>query len=224
MKILIINPNSDDSMTETILGTAEEFIWDDFDIECKSTPGAPSFIETYADAAAACPGMMKLIQENQISCDGFVIACHSDPNLDVMKEITHKPVVGIGESSMKLASMLGHRFSVISDNFHSIPNKEALVQKYHLDGMLASVRAPEKNIMDADEPEKYFQTALKAIEEDGAEVIVLGCAAMTGMGGTLQKRLHAPVLDGIICALIIAGGLIKSGLSTSKIRRYNPET
>ena len=224
MKILIINPNSDDSMTEAILATAAEFVWNDFDIECKSTPGAPSFIETYADAAAAFPGMIKLIQENHISCEGFVIACHSDPNLDVMKEITHKPVVGIGESSMKLASMLGHRFSVISDNPHSIPNKEALVHKYHLDGMLASVRAPEENIMDADEPEKYYQTARKAIDEDGAEVIVLGCAAMTGMSQTLQKRLQAPVLDGIVCALIVVGGFIKSGLSTSKIRRYNPET
>lgn len=224
MRICIINPNSDDSMTAAILSTAAAFAWDDFDVVCKSTPGAPSFIETYEDAAAAAPGMIKLIKEHHETSDGFVIACHSDPNLDVMKEISVKPVVGIGESSMKLASMLGHRFSVLSDNRHSIPNKEALVHRYHLEGALASVRAPEKKMDNLDEQEKYFQAARKALEEDGAEVIVLGCAAMTGMEKPLQKRLRAPVLDGVACALIIISGLIKCGLSTSKICRYNPES
>jgi allantoin racemase len=224
MKICIINPNSDDSMTKAILGTAAEFVWDDFDVICKSTPGAPAFIETYADAAAAAPGMMQLIHENHDTSDGFVIACHSDPHLDAMKEATGKPVVGIGEASMKIASMLGHRFSVISDNRHSVPNKEALVHKYHLDRILASVRAPEESILHMGGPEQYYQTALKAIKLDGAEVIVLGCAGMTGMDKTLQNRLNAPVLDGIICSLIIISGLIKCGISTSKIRRYNPET
>lgn len=223
MKIFIINPNSDDRITSAILGTAAAFAGDDFDVVCKSTPGAPSFIETYEDAVKAAPGMIQLIKDNHETCDGFVVACHSDPNLDVMKEISLKPVVGIGEASMKLASMLGHRFSVLSDNRHSIPNKEALVRRYHLEGMLASARSPEEKSMNVDELEKYYRTARKALDEDGAEVIVLGCAAMTGMDKPLQKRLQAPVLDGIICALSIISGLIKCGLSTSKIRRYNPQ-
>ncbi len=71
--------------------------------------------------------------------------------------------------------------------------------------------------------EKYLQTARLAIEEDRAEVIVLGCAAMTGLDKPLQKKLGVPVLDGIVCALIIASGLVQYGVSISKIRRYNPE-
>jgi allantoin racemase len=223
LQIFIINPNSDDRITDAIHRTAAAFGRDDFDVVCKSTPGAPSFIETYADAADAAPGMIQLIKDNHETSDGFVIACHSDPNLDVMKEISRKPVAGIGETSMKLASMLGHRFSVLSDNAHSIPNKETLVRRYHLEGMLASIRAPEEKSRNLDELEKYYQTARKALDEDGAEVIVLGCAAMTGMDKALQKRLQAPVLDGVACALIIISGLIKCGLSTSKIRRYNPQ-
>ncbi len=71
--------------------------------------------------------------------------------------------------------------------------------------------------------EKYLRTARLAVEEDLAEVIVLGCAAMTGLDKPLQEKLSVPVLDGIVCALIIAYGLVKYGVSTSKIRRYNPE-
>jgi len=223
MKILIINPNSDAKITKAIQKTAEDFVQGAFEAVCKPTPGAPLFIETYEDAVKAAPGMVQLVRENEDKFDAFVVACHSDPNLDVIKELTRKPVVGIGEASMKLASMLGHRFSVISDNIHSIPNKEFLVSQYLLKDKLASVRAPQDKMSGLSDEEKYLQTAKLAIDEDMAEVIVLGCAAMTGLDKPLQEKLGVPVLDGIVCALIIASGLVKYGVSTSKIRRYNPE-
>jgi len=223
MKIMIINPNSDLDMTESIQRTATDFAQGDFDVVCKPTPEAPSFIETYEDVIKAGPGMVRLIRENEGVFDAFVVACHSDPNLDAMKEITKKPVVGIGEASMKIASMLGDRFSVVSDNKHSIPNKEFLVRKYLLKEALASVRAPEEEMSGLSDEEKYLRTARLAVEEDLAEVIVLGCAAMTGLDKSLREKLGVPVLDGVVCALIIASGLVKYGVSTSKIRRYNPE-
>ena len=210
-------------MTESIQRTATDFAQGEFEVVCKPTPGAPSFIETYEDEIKAGPGMVGLIRENEDAFDAFVVACHSDPNLDAMKEITKKPVVGIAEASMKIASMLGDQFSVVSDNEHSIPNKEFLVRKYYLKEALASVRAPEEGMEELSDEEKYLRTARLAVEEDLAEVIVLGCAAMTGLDKPLLEKLGVPILDGIVCALIIASGLIKYGVSTSKIRRYNPE-
>jgi len=68
----------------------------------------------------------------------------------------------------------------------------------------------------------YAEVSKKAVKEDGAEVLVLGCAGLTGMDKSLQSIVGAPVLDGIICALIIVSGLIQYGISTSKIRKYNP--
>jgi allantoin racemase len=223
MKILIINPNSDPSMTDAIQKAAEHYAKDEFEVVTQSTPGAPSFIETYEDQVKAAPGMIKLIRENEQLFDAFIIACHCDPNLDLMKEISKKPVVGIGEASMKMASMLGHKFSVISTEKHSIPNKEALVHKYHLSNMLASIKAPGDEVEGCSELEKYLHAAHLAIKEDLAEVIVLGCAGMAGLDKQLQDKLGAPVLDGVICALIIASGMVKYKVSTSKIRRYNPE-
>ncbi len=223
MKILIINPNSDPEMTAVIQKSAENFANGEFEVVCKPTPGAPIFIETYEDILQAAPGMVQLLRENEDDFDAFVIACHDDPNLDAMKEITAKPVVGIGEASMKMASMLGHRFSVVSTMKHSIPNKEAQARKYHLQDLLASVRAPSDEMATASDEEKYLRTAQLALEEDMAEVIVLGCAGMAGLDKLLEEKLRAPVLDGVVCALIIATGLVKYGISTSKVRRYNPE-
>lgn len=223
MKILIINPNSDKRMTEAMLKSAKHFADGDFEVACMSTPAAPKFIETYEDQIKAAPGMVKVLKNNEEEFDAFIIACHCDPNLDMMREITKKPVVGIGEASMKIASMLGHRFSVVSTHRHSIPNKEALIRKYHLQDLAASVRAPSDEMKELTEEEKYFTAARLAVEEDMAEVIVLGCAGMTGLDKHLQEELGVPVLDGVICALIIAAGLVKYGVSTSKIRRYNPD-
>ena len=223
MKILIINPNSDLEMTAAIQRSADDFANGEFDVVCKPTPGAPEFIETYEDQIKAAPGMVKLVRENEDEFDAFIVACHCDPNLDAIKEISKKPVVGIGEASMKIASMLGHRFSVVSIAKHSIPSKEALIRKYHLQDLLASVRAPEDEMATASDEEKYLQAAQSAIKEDMAEVIVLGCAGMAGLDKRLEEELGAPVLDGVVCALIIATGLIKYRVSTSKISRYNPE-
>ena len=223
MKILIINPNSDPGMTAVIQRSADDFAQGEYEVVCKLTPGAPAFIETYEDIVRAAPGMVQLLKDNEEAFDAFVIACHDDPNLEAMKEITRKPVVGIGEASMKMASMLGHRFSVVSTMQHSIPNKEAQVRKLHLEGMLASVKAPPEEMAAASDEAKYLKAAQMALEEDMAEVIVLGCAGMSGLDKRLSEQIGAPVLDGVVCALILATGLVKYGVSTSKVRRYNPD-
>lgn len=222
MRILIINPNSDPIMTTAIQKTADDFLNGDFEVFCKPTPGAPKFIETYEDELKAAPGMIQLVRDYG-DFDAFIVACHDDPNLEVIKEITEKPVVGIGEASMKMASMLGHCFSVVSTSKHSIPIKEELVRKYHLQDVLASVKAPDEDMSKYSEEKKYLEVAKLAIEEDMAEVIVLGCAGMTGLDKRLQEKLNVPVLDGVICALIITMGFLKYGVSTSKVRRFNPD-
>ena len=224
MKILIINPNSDPATTAAIQSVAEQYAEGRFEIICKSAPGGPPFIATYEHQVQTGAGMISLVRQYENEVDAFIVACHADPNLDCMREITGKPVVGIGEASMKIASMLGHCFSVISPVDHSIPNKEALVRRYHLSGMLASVRAPKVADPSKSMAEKLIEAAKLAIEEDCAEVIVLGCAGFAGLDKQIQEQLNVPVpvLDSVVCALIVAEGLVRYRVSTSKARRYNP--
>ena len=223
MRILVINPNSDPKMTEAIRKSATDYAGDRYEVVCELTPGAPKFIETYGDDLAAAPGMLKLVEEYESQCDAFVIACHGDPNLDAIKEKTKIPVVGIGEASMKIASMLGHSFSVVTTAKRSIPPKEVQARKYHLQDLLVSVRAPAADASDCENEELFLDLAKAAVEEDLAEVIVLGCAGLTGMDKLIQESLGVPTLDGVVCALIVAEGLVRYGVSTSKVLGFNPE-
>ncbi len=222
MKILIINPNSSLDMTDVIQKSAENFANGEYEVITLPTEGAPKFIDTYQDQTLAAPGMLEIVKKYRDEVDAFIVACHCDPNLDLLKEITSKPVVGIGEASMKMASMLGHRFSVISTSQHSVPNKQALIRKYHLEGCLASVRYPRKEFegCNCNEEQIYLETSKDAIREDMAEVIVLGCAGLAGLDKRIQEIVKVPVLDSVVCALIIASGLVKANYSISKIRRY----
>lgn len=143
-------------MTASIQRTAKDFVKGQFEVVCESSPGAPSFIETYEDISKAAPGMIQRVRENQANYDAFIVGCHYDPNLDLIKEMTRKPVVGIGEASMKMASMLGHRFSIITTDTHSIPIHEDPARKYHFQDALTSVRAPGEEWADSEEDEKYL--------------------------------------------------------------------
>ena len=221
IKILIINPNSSEIITQNIQKTATEYANGDFIVNTVNTPGAPEYLESYADRAAVSGAMMQLVKENETAYDAFIIAAHCDPNADVIKEITTKPVVSMGEASMKMATMLGHSFSVVSASMHSIPNKQRMIHEYHLSGCCASVRAPSVKLDGWSQADLLLNEARKAVEEDLAEVIVLGSGGMCGLDKSMSKTLGVPVLDGVVCSLIIACGLVKAGLSTSKIRRFS---
>jgi allantoin racemase len=223
MRVLIINPNSDPDMTAAIQRSAEDFARGEFDVVVAATTGSPQFIETYQDQIRAAPGMMQLVREYEDNVDAIVIACHSDPNLDAVKEATTRPVVGIGEASMKIASMLGHSFSVVTTHQHSIPGKIAQARRYHLQELMASVRAPDKGEQGLGNEALFEALSKVALAEDHAEVIVLGCAGLAGMDKALQQSLGVPVLDGVACALIVATGLVRYGTSTSKAQGYNPD-
>lgn len=223
MKILIINPNSDAEMTAAIQESAEAFAGDTFQVTAVSTPGAPPFIESHASEIQCGPGMLNLMEEHEAAFDAFIVACHSDVNIEALREATRKPVVGIGEASMKLASFLGRTFSVVTTHRHSVPGKLEQIRKLHLQDQVASVRAPDLGGEGLGGVDLFLKLARRARDEDGAEVIVLGCAGLAGMDRTIREALDIPVLDGVVCALILAGGFARYGVGTSKVLYYDPE-
>ncbi len=63
--------------------------------------------------------------------------------------------------------------------------------------------------------------AAKAVAEDGAEVICLGCAAMAGVTTAITAKLGVPAVD-VAAAVALAQALVGLGLSTSKAGGYAP--
>ncbi len=222
MKILCINPNSSREVTEGIEKICKSYALPDTELEVQYIKEAPSGIESYQDAAIAERYLLERFQEWEKEYDGFIIACHSDIGIDLLRELTVKPVIGIGESSMLFALPLGHKFSILSLKRKKIPQKEDLVRKYGLENRCASIRATGLGVVatDEDKREKLIKEGFSAVKEDGAEVLILGCAGMAGLDKIIEKIVKVPVIDGLVCALMIIESLVKYGIETSKIAKY----
>ena len=221
MKLLLINPNTDASFTELIGREARKGVFPGTEILCESAPGAPRFIETHKDEVLCAPGMMALA-EKYSDVDGVVIACTCDPNLDVLRELLDCPVVGAGESSMLLALTLGARFSVLQTSESSVQAKRELVAKYGLTSRCASVR-PILEDEGTTLEERLIAAGKKARDLDGAEVITLGCAGLSGLDFRLSEALGIPVVDGVLAGVKLAEALASRGFTTSRRGKYRGE-
>lgn len=219
MQIVVINPNSSEKMTRDIRNAAESYAAGRFDVITLPTPGASEFIGTFEDMAKSAPGMSAIVREYGEKADAFVVACGRDPNLKLMRELTEKPVVGIAQASMYMASMLGNSFSILQTDNYTIPNKIHVVYDYHMESYLASVRKASMEY--SDKFTQYLEAGRKAILEDGAEVIILGCAGLCDMARELSEKLDVPVLDGVVCGLATAESIVRLGFRTSKARYYS---
>jgi allantoin racemase len=228
MRILLVNPNTSEEFTRRIQTIAEKYAGPATTVIARNPSSGPRSIESIYDEILSSPGTLELAIAELEQIDAVAIACYSDhPTIYALREITDKPVIGIAEASMYFACMLGVKFSVVTTNREWEPLLWDAVRHYGLAERCASVRTTGMPVLalESASPEEtnalILNAARKAVEEDGAEVICLGCAGMTGLDKWLEAELGVPVVDGVISALKILEGMVSYGLKTSKYRAYS---
>ncbi|QKD04249.1 aspartate/glutamate racemase family protein [Mesorhizobium loti R88b] len=225
VQILVVNPNTTASMTETIAAAARGVAGGWTEIVAVTSSMGPASIEGYYDEALAVPGLlMEIAAGERQGAQAAIIACFDDTGLDAARAMATIPVLGICEAALSLASFIAQRFSVVTTTDRSRVPVEALVQRYGMAGR-ARVRAADIPVLALDDPasgavEKLRGEIARAIEEDRAEAIVLGCAGMADLAHRLQEEFSLPVIDGVGAAVKQAEALIALGLSTSKRGAY----
>ncbi|MBS3787866.1 aspartate/glutamate racemase family protein [Candidatus Bipolaricaulota bacterium] len=223
MKITVINPNTSQSMTDHINRELAKIKREDTELEVTCPDRGPITIESAYDEAYAVPPTLELVQEaNRKGQDAVILACFSDPGINAAKEISDIPVVGIEESTLHVASMLGNKFTILTTLKERVAAKENEVEECGLTSKLASVRPLEMTVAETDEEperaqERIFEVAKKAIEEDGAEVFALGCAGMAGYAEPVEEKLGTVVLDPSSVALKITESIVDANLNQSKV-------
>jgi allantoin racemase len=193
-------------------------------IAVTSTMG-PASIEGYYDEALAVPGLLlEIAAGERAGAQAAIIACFDDTGLDAARAMASIPVIGICEAALSVASYIAQRFTVVTTTERSRVPVEGLVQRYGMAGR-ARVRAADIPVLSLEDAasgavEKLRAEIARAIAEDRAEAIVLGCAGMADLAHRLQEEFDLPVIDGVGAALKQAEALIALGLSTSKRGAY----
>ncbi len=222
MRIRVINPNTTQSMTTTIVAAAKMAAAPGTDIVGATAPTGPVSIEGHYDEAVAAVGMLQDIRMGEHEgCDGYVIACFGDPGLLAAREIARGPVIGIAEAAMHAASFLATGFSVVTTLGRTRVIAEHLVRSYGMEHHCRKVRATDLAVLELEDPASDARRVIldecrRALDEDGSGAIVLGCAGMADLARDLSQELGVPVIDGVGVAVKFVETLVSLGLSTSK--------
>lgn len=224
MKILLINPNTTESMTRKAELAAKKVCRSDTQIIATNSKVGPSSIEGFYDVACCLPGLLKEASRFS-SIDAVVVACFDDTGLDALRCQLNVPVIGIGEAAYHAASMVAYKFSVVTTLSRSIAGITDNLNRYGLKAKCVSVRATDIPVLKLEEKDTETLEILRAeiataVEVDHAEAVVLGCAGMADLMSELSKEFGIPVIDGISCAIGFAEALVSAGISTSKLRTY----
>ena len=210
-RILVINPNSTEAVTKGIDVAMEPLrINGGPVIECVTLKEGPPGIESQAHAEQVVGPIGEMIRQRDNDCSAFVIACYSDPGLHAARELTLKPVLGIAECGILTALTLGQRFGVISILRKSIPRHLRYVGQMGLNDRMAGDRAIGLGVVELSDEARTFsrmaEVAAELRDEDGADVLIMGCAGMARYRDRLQRHVGLPVVEPSQAAVSMAIG------------------
>ncbi len=187
----------------------------------------PASIECEIDEALSIPDtIIKSLEAERSGADAIIIDCMGDPGLNACREAVSIPVIGPCQTAMHVAAMLGHRFSFITVLDRLRAMIDHLAAGYGMTANYASFDAVDIPVLDLNEDlgkltDALIEKAHRAVTEDHAGAIILGCTGFLGCAAAIQsglasRDLHVPVIDPIPLALHVADSLVKTGLSHSK--------
>jgi allantoin racemase len=226
MKILVLNPNTSEAVTARVAGVIHKIARPETQVVVTQISHGPEGLESCYDESVASPFILEAVQEaNRNGFDAVVIAAFCDPVLEAAKEISTVPVYGLEETAFSVALLLGNKFSILTEKKHKVAVKQQHVRKHGLESRFASVRPLNMGVTEiAIDPEKVKRTGIeigrRMVEEDGAEVIIMGCASMAGYSEDLERAIGVPILDPVAVTFKVVEALTEIGVHHSKIGLY----
>ena len=219
-RILLVNPNISDSVSDLIRAEAQRSASPGTQVEVLTAPFGVAYIETRFEALVGAYATAQVAAEHCGQYDAVVVAAFGDPGLAGLRELLPVPVTGMTEAALATAHLLGHRISIIAISQRIQAWYREVVESYGFGDRLASIRALDRPLSAIGGVQQEHAQALqalaeRAVAEDGAEVIVLAGAPLAGLARTLQGRLPVPVVDGVSSAVRHAETLValKPGLA-----------
>jgi allantoin racemase len=225
MRLLVVNVNTTETMTASIGSQAAAVAAPGTEI----VPLTPAFgaesVEGNYESYLAAVAVMETVRNYPGAFDAVIQAGYGEHGREGLQELLDVPVVDITEAAATTAMFLGHKYSVVTTLDRTVPLIEDRLKLAGLLDRCASVRAGGMSVLELEQDpqaavEAIAREAGRAVADDRAEVICLGCGGMAGLTEMVVERTGVPVVDGVASAVTIAESLVRMGLTTSKVRTY----
>ena len=171
----------------------------------KSPPG----IETDEHVAAVIPNIIEAV--GTTVADTYILGCFSDPGIATVRRAAPAPVLGIAESAYLSALGLGSTFGIVSLGPSSISRHWRYLAELKLERRLAGDRSIDMTIPQLianNVVETVSRAARQLRDEDGADVVILGCAGLGTYRRAIEAELGLPVVDPVQAAVARAIGML----------------
>jgi allantoin racemase len=201
------------------------------EVDIADVDEGPASIESLYEEYLSIPKTIeRMLEAEKEGYDAAVLGCYGDPGLDAIREVTERMVVvGPGEAGAMAAAMCGERFAIVTVTRSIVNALHHLVEKIGVGKKLAAVRAIETPVLALAEDkegttQKLVEEGRRAIEEDRADTLVLGCMSMgfLGVAEEMSEVLGVPVVNPGRISLKTAEALVGAGLSHSKLAYMTP--
>lgn len=198
-RILVVNPNSTASCTAALDRAAAPFRSEAVEIVAETVADGPPSIASMTDFAMAHGPLVRHMQARNGAADAVVVACFSDPALPAVKEIMGTPCFGLGEAGMLAALPRGRRFGIVALAAASVERQQRRAAELGLEARYAGSRAVDLSVPELADAERtaaaMAEAGRKLVDEDGADVLIMGCAGMADRRAGLEAEIGAPVVE-----------------------------
>ena len=227
MKLLVINPNISESVSQLIGDEARRAASPGTDITMLTARFGVAYIETRFEALIGAYAAAELVAERSPGHDAVIVAAFGDPGVPGIREALDIPVVGLTEAALASACLLGHRFSIVAISRRITAWYREAVEQNGLVGRLASIRSLDEPLRDigtvqADHAARLRELCAAVVEEDRADVIILGGAPLAGLARTIAGEIAVPVVDGVSSAVRHAETLVALKPGTARAGSFAP--
>ncbi len=206
MRLLVVNPNISESVSQLIGDEARRAASSGTEITMLTAPFGVAYIETRFEALIGAYAAAEVVAEHWPGHDAVIIAAFGDPGVPGIREALDIPVVGLTEAALMSACLLGKRFSIVAISRRITAWYRECVELNGLIDRLASIRSLDQPLRDIGRVQDDHARRLKelcgaAVNEDGADVIVLAGAPLAGLARAMKGELTVPVIDGVSSAV-----------------------
>ena len=213
MKLLLVNPNLTRGVTDAVLAAARQRAAPGTELLAVTGTFGPAVIGSRAEAALAQHGLLELVARHAPGCDAVVLGVSLDTALWACREMLDIPVIGMTEAGLLCGATVASRIGLLTYGHRMAPLYRELVASYGLADRLAGIETlaldPAASLADPEGTRRaVLEGALRLVERDGAEAVLLAGAAMASMAGTLQSSVPVPLLDGVGCAVALAQAMV----------------
>ena len=222
--VIVPFPMSDENLQARKAQLAAVELSPDLNFPFRPVKAAPRNYVSQADMVMADIGILEAgLSAEEEGFDAVCIDTMSDSGVAALRSILRIPVVGPGRVAMLEAMMLGSRFSIVTMWQKWRHLYEKTISDLGISHALASVRsidvAPDNQALLGGREDDIFPlleaAARQAIEEDRAEVIILGSTTMHQAHTHLVAALDVPVINPGPLTYKTVESLLSLGLSHS---------